>query len=107
MLNDNSLNLNQFEVFFNSLLIFNIKLSKLLSLKNRLVSAANNTKSVILEVLTISFVKIKNSKEATIDPWGTPHVMGAKLEFISFIETYCLRLVWSSINHCYAFPLIP
>ena len=62
MFNDNLFNLNHFEIFFNSLLIFNIKLFKLLSLKNRLVSYANNINSIIFEVLTISFIKIKNSK---------------------------------------------
>ena len=42
-------------------LIFNIKLFKLLSLKNNLVSSTNNINSVIFEVLTILFIKIKNS----------------------------------------------
>ena len=93
MFNDNFLNLNQFEIFFNSLLIFNIKLFKLLSLKNMLVSSANNINSVVFEVLTISFIKIKNSKGPKIDPCGTAHAIGAILEFILFIETCCLRLV--------------
>ena len=93
MFNSNLFNLNKFEIFFNSLLFFNIKLSKLLSLKNRLVSSANNINSVNFEVLTISFIKIKNSKGSKIHPCGTPHVIRANFEFILFIETYCLRLV--------------
>ena len=45
---------------------------KLLSLKNRLVSSANNINSVIFEVLTISFIEIKNSKGPKIEPCGAP-----------------------------------
>ena len=90
MFNDNLFNFNQFEIFFNSLLNFNIKLFKLLTYENRLVPSGNNINSVIFEVLTISFIKIKNSKRPKIDPCLTPHVIGANLEFILFIETYCL-----------------
>ena len=64
--------------YFSNLSIFNIRL--LLSLKNRLVSSVNNINSVINEVLTISFIKIKNSKGPKINPCG------ANLEFILFIE---------------------
>ena len=57
------------------------------------MSSANVINSVIFEVLTISFIKFKNSKGPKIDACGTPHVIGANLEFILFIETYCLRLI--------------
>ena len=57
------------------------------------MSSANNINSVIFEVLTISFIKIKNNKWPKSEPCGTPHVIMTILEFILFTETYCLRLV--------------
>ena len=43
------------------------------------MSSADNINSVIFEVSTISFKKIKNSKGSKIDPCGTPHVIEANL----------------------------
>ena len=67
-------------------MICNINLFKLLCLKNRLVSSANNINSVIFEVLTISFIKIRNSKETRIEPRGIPHEIGV-ITFILLLET--------------------
>ena len=57
------------------------------------MSSANNVNSIIFEVSTISFTRIKNNKGPKIYPCGTPHAIGANFEFILFIETYCIRLV--------------
>ena len=57
MLKDNLFNLNQFEIFFNSLLIVNIKLFKLLSLKICWCHLQKSINSVIFNLLTISFIK--------------------------------------------------
>ena len=84
MFNDKLFNFNEFEMLLNSLLIFNLMLSKLLSLTNRLLSSANNINSIIFEVLTMSFIQIKNSKGPKTDPCGTPHVIGANLDFFIY-----------------------
>ena len=43
------------------------------------MSSANNINSVIFEVLTISFIKIKNNKGPKIKPSRTIQVLGANL----------------------------
>ena len=56
------------------------------------MSSANNINSVNFEVLTISVKKIKNSKGPKIEPCGTPHVIGANLEF-NFIYRNILFMI--------------
>ena len=57
------------------------------------MSSENNINSVIFEVLTISFIIIKNNKIPRIKPCGTPNVIEANLAFILFTETHYSRLV--------------
>ena len=65
-----------------TILIIFIKLGKSLWEKNILVSSANKTRSKIFQTLQRSFVYNKKKRGLRTDPWGTPHLILFKEEWI-------------------------
>ena len=60
--------------------------------KQTVVSSAKWTNLSTVEHLHMSLMYIKKSKGPSMEPWGTPMLIGSWDELNPFIDTYCLRL---------------
>ena len=58
-----------------------VRVFRSLCLKNKLVSSAKMKNVANFDELTISLMYMIKSSGPRMDPWGTPHVIGSRVEF--------------------------
>ena len=58
-----------------------VRVFRSLSLKNKFVSSAKMKNLGNFDELTMSLVYMIKSSGPRMDPWGTPHVIGSRVEF--------------------------